>query len=211
MKKILLVAFITLSVGLQARFHSIESEHEFEQKIDDFDYSLVCFADSKSHAGGRIKDTMSSMASSGEFKSLLHDRFGFLFVRTERDRNHELARHYHYDGKPLFIIFERDQKLISDTLNRDYSRRSISNFIEKELAHSLKDIKDDVRAERKNRSYRSEPRVHIGFGTGYYPGYGYYRGGRPYWWHRRYGGYRRPYYGGYGYRHRPGFYFGIGN
>lgn len=210
MKKLLVLIFTALSaVSLQARYHSIESEREFEQKVDDFDFSLVCFVDSKSHSGDQIKEAMRDLAASHDFKSLLHDRFGFLYVRADRDRNHALARRHGYDGKPLFIIFEGDHKLKTEHLSGQYSRRELAKFIDKELSSALDEIKDDVRAERKEKNYKSKPRVHIGFGTGYYPGYGYYRGGRPYWHHRRYGRHHRPYRRGY--HRRPGFYFGIGN
>lgn len=202
---------VVMGFSLEARYYSIESHKEFNRRIDDFDFSLVCLMDSDSKAGKVAKEAMMSLASSHDFRELLHDRFGFLFVRVDKRRNESLLDELGYDGKPLFILFERDHRLKSSTLGGNYTRRSIVEFIEQELEQALEEVKEDVRQERiEKRRYQSRPRVHLGFGTGIYPGYGYYHNGYPYWWHRRYRRAYRPWrhhrrhHGG-----RAGFYFGI--
>lgn len=197
MKKQIVILSLLILSGAEffARYNSVESDSEFHKRIDDSDFSLACIADSKSKVGKNIQDVMQDLAKTGMFAEELHERFGFLFVRAERSGNKSLVDEYGYKGKPLFIIFEGggDKLVKSDLLSMPYTRQKIKQFIKHEVGNALDEIKEDVQEEQAARrnedEYRSHPRVHVGFGTGYYPGYGYYRWGRPHWWHRRYRSY----------------------
>ncbi len=183
------------SLGLVAEFDVINSSSEFREKIDEYDFSLVCFVDGRSEQGDVIKDHMRALALKGDFGRELRDRFAFLFVPAHKDKLSHVVEKYGYQGEPLFALFEFDQLVVKGDLEGDFSVESMRSFILDAVKEAIEELKDDIKEEKKAKRheerYRSRPRFHVGFGTGYYPGYGYYHRGRPYWWHRRY--YRHPY------------------
>ncbi|MBM17939.1 MAG: hypothetical protein CL947_02640 [Epsilonproteobacteria bacterium] len=217
MKKlsILLSLFALSGIESFARYESVESEKEFIKRIDDFDFSLVCFADSTSGQGKIIIDAMNYLSDLDMFSDELRHRVGFLFVHAEDDSAKKLIQKYGYQGRPLFIIFEGGDeiKVAESLLSVPYTRQKIKNFVVQSIGQALEEIREDVAQQRSMNNRKqpgSFPRIRVGLSTNYYPGYGYYRAGRPYWWHRRYrnyypdsrlAGYRRePFHVGYYHR-----------
>ena len=212
-KRLLLGGLAFFSVGLFARYDVVSSSSEFKSALHDYDYTFACFADEHSQQGRHIKDKMQALSLKSDFGGDLRDRFSFVFVPAQKHKLSFLSRKYGYQGKPLFLLFEFDQLVVASDLGQDYSIERMENFITEAIADSLKelleDVKDQKEAARRSEKFQPKPRFHVGFSTGYYPGYGYYRYGKPYWWHRRYS--RFPYRGARAaYHHRPGFSVGFG-
>lgn len=205
MKGSLALFLLMITVGLFAEYDVVYRPSEFRNKLNDYDFSFVCIADEHSDHGREVKDAMRVLSLKGHFGKDLKDRFTFLFVPAQKERLSSVVKKYGYQGKPLFMLFEFDHEIMSSDLNGDYSTDRMKEFINETIADSLFELLDDVKeakeAEHRQERYRPRARFHIGFGTGYYPGWGYYRGGSPYWWSKRY--YRAPYRHFYsrGYRH----------
>lgn len=193
-KNIFFISLMYVAV-VSARYATIESPSELDRKLNSHQYSIVCFADSESQIGKEVNRNMRKASNQEEFGSMLQDKVGFWFVRSERDKNHDLVASHGYRGQPFCATFKRDYTTKSSNMSGDFSEKNMRHFLRGEFDTELDELVDKIEEKREREAaYYDDlsPRTHVSFGVGTYPWY--YR-----WWYGpRYYRYGRPY---VGYRH----------
>jgi len=201
MKKLLVTLLIAVPLG--AKYHRATSAQEFEKLVDNYQYSVACFAQGSKQKGedissdelkGRqksfkeLQEMLQAAASKHEFKRFLSKDVGFIAVDVGAKRTQNLVEEYNVQQEPVCYAFQagaqdKTSKKIDPTSTKD-----ILNVLEEsagdDLENILRDRKEEQSEERQERMAR-----YYAYG-GYYPyGWGYAWGGSSYW--------ARPYWGWY--------------
>lgn len=205
MKRSLLLLILSF-VSLDARYHTITSENSFENLVNKYPYSVVCFIPSKPESKEvskeekretrddfrDLKTRLRSASESGKFKRYLQREFGFLLVDVASRRAQELDDELNLNKLPTCLLFKHGKPMMSyGQIFEPISKYSILKFVKKnfedDLDSLIKDKKEEEQLKREERiaSYQAYGRFGYPAGWGGYWGYspGYHWG-----------------YGGFGYR-----------
>lgn len=188
-------AVMLVSMPLVARYHSVNSEKEFEKLVNQYPYAVVCFAPSSPLSNSQNKDekqeiksdykdivrTVKAASNRESFHRYLNKDVGFLVVDVAAKKAHEVSQDYALSEFPICTVFQSGAVEKQFSSMRPTSSRDILSLLEKShgkaLKKMLKDRKDDERLMREERianAYWYGSRYPYGWGWG---GYGYGWGG----------------------------------
>lgn len=125
--KTVLSVFIFTSISLFPKFYSVRSQRELELKLQEFEYSFVCFAP-LDQDGMHIKDVMKSLANSDDFQDVMDYGLVILFVYINIDTL-PFALNLGYRKKPLFGLFKHAQIVAQSDLGQHYTVGLMKKFI----------------------------------------------------------------------------------
>lgn len=203
------LSLLLVAVGLDARYHTVTSQKSFEDLINKYPYSVVCFVPSKSddksldrEAKREIRDDfrgfksrLRSAAESGKFKEYLNREVGFLLIDIAANRAEEIDDELGLDSFPTCLLFKHGKAMLGYAqIFNPISKHSILKLLEKHFEEDLQEIikekKEEEMLEREERIARYQAYGRFGYPYGHYAwGYG------PYWHNPGFG-----WYGHYGYR-----------
>lgn len=172
MKK--LVSMIVLSLFATfacARFDWISSDREFFDRINQYPYAIVGFAESKED-GKRSKEKSAQMkkmrklmqaaAVTGSYKTWLKKEVGFLMLDASDKFAQDLIQKYDLQEFPVFVLFEQGQIVENqhglEAVHGNISKLDMLDFIDihfgKMLDQIVEDKKEIDRLEREERIAR---------------------------------------------------------
>jgi hypothetical protein len=204
-QKIMIWAVMLVSMPLVARYHSVNSDKEFEKLVNQYPYAVVCFAPSSPLSKGQDRDekddtkrdykeivrTLKAASNREAYHRYLNKDVGFLVVDVAAKKAHEVSQEYALSQFPICTVFQSGAVEKQFSSLRPTSSHDVLRLLEKShgkaLKERLKDRKDDERLKREERIANAYWYGNSLYGWGY-PGYGYG------WGYPGYG------YGGYGYR-----------
>lgn len=107
--------------SLQARYHEVKNSVQLQHLLDQYAYSLVCFAPckiSKDVSSDRqtrdkvysdfkeLKYMLRSAAKQKNYKELLTRDVGFVLADAASNQIHEMLPQYHIDDMPICTVFD---------------------------------------------------------------------------------------------------------
>jgi hypothetical protein len=199
MKKFLVLVIAVIPMFLQGRYHVVKSASNLENLVEQYRYSLVCFAPSgqrmdeqldsdektdRRHTFRSLQNLVKSASQSNGYKHYLSKDVGFLVVDVASKRAEDVAQEYHVKDQPLCVVFEQGAIDNAKKVMRPATVRDLIGLLEAEggadLKELLEDRKQDARLDRQERiaSYYAYATSPFGYGSSAYgwPGYGYWGG-----------------------------------
>ena len=181
MKKIIMVLALASSACMQARYHMVSSQKEFERLLDRYEYAVVCFAPDRVSSDEQdkevvnksernnikqefrsLKNSVEKASESKDFDTYLKQDVGFLVVNVANKKAQEVDKQYALTEFPVCMIFKNGQASSMTKMLRPKSRYDILSFVDKkvgaELDKIVKDRKEDDRRAQQDwidSQYRS--------------------------------------------------------
>lgn len=187
----LLILF--LSVTLLGRYHRVTNERKYYDFINDYQYAVICFVDSKQEFIDRsekkdyskslslFKKALKAASVSGNYKKFLKKEVGFLLVDVSKRSAQELDDPFYFSELPSCILLEDGEPIDENgkmvQINGFSTKRDVLDFLDKNIRDDLDEIVDEKkelleqeRAERIARleAYRNYP---LGIWSPYYYSY----------------------------------------
>lgn len=196
-----LVLIVCLS--LQSRYHKITRINDLDKIVNNYEYSLVCFAPTKNLPDESIdkeeikerkkefrgiEEILRSISKGYDYKNFLSKDIGLISVDVSEKYAYSAISEYGLVQMPSCFVFEQGENTGQKVMYPD-SSRDLTRLLERvggtDFKKLLADRKSQATQERQERIARY-------YAYGAYPysynwGYGY---GGPYWY--------RPYWGWYG-------------
>lgn len=213
MKKIIAFLALILSGSIAPRFHAVKNARQLEKLVDDYEFSVVCFAPSGQFEGEdldrgdkmdrkkefrAVQDVVKSASERTEYKKFLSKDVGFMMVDVASKQAGGLVDEYDLGAAPTCFVFEQGAPDTHKKVMRPASVKDLTRLLEQEGGDSLKKLLKDrkeeadlIRQERisQNYLYASAYPYWGGYGWGGYGWGGYGWGGYGYGWRGRpYGG-----------------------
>lgn len=183
---------VSLSALVQAGYHNVRSQKEFESLINKYRYTAVCFApsDEMKDEFRDLKSIMKAAANSDVYHRYLRKDIGFLVVDVGSKRAYEIPHEYALSKFPSCLVFQSGSLALKQPLVDPKTSYDVLRMLEqqfgKKIVEMVKERKEDERVMRAERiaSYYA-----LGSTPYWYP--------YAYWPYSRWGAY--PYYGGWSY------------
>lgn len=192
-----------MSLPMTARFHVVKSARQLEKLVDEYEYSLVCFAPSGQIEGedldiedkqGRkkefraVQDVVKAASVRPEYKKFLSKDVGFMVVDVTSKHAQNLAGEYGLQTAPTCFVFEQGAPNTSKKIMRPASVKDLTQLLEQEggdaLKKLLKERKEEanlIRQERISQNYAYATAYPYAWDYGWYPYGGGYGPGWGFW------------------------------
>jgi len=192
---------ILMTISMVARYHVVTRVSELERLLDQYTYSIVCFASSCSKSddvsivGDRdhckvdfrsLQQLMKSASTRDKYTSYgLSKKIGWLVVDVSRDETRSLIKNYSIVQIPTCFIFEHDEMIPNRRIVRPAASRDVIKALEDECGSGIKELINDYKEEdRLNREERIASNYRFGYWNPYGWNYSWYprwRWGYPRW------------------------------
>lgn len=169
MKKLLILGMF-FSVLVQARYHKVTSSAHFDRLLDQYEYSIACFASrsANSELFENIQNRLIAASKRDEFNTILKSDVGFLMVDASLPKLKDTIKDLENPKFPCVITYHQDfTKRIWFGAPR--TATDIISMLQASFARDLKNLIKDRRSDEW--VFREEM-------LGYYP-----YGGVPYAWY----------------------------
>lgn len=214
---IIILSIICFTVN--AKYHVITNERKYNDFINKYPYTVLCFVDSTPDEGfvdrsakkdhrkaiGLFKQALKSASLSGDYKKLLKNEVGFLLVDVSKRSAEDLDNEFLFSELPSCVLLKNGEPV--DEFDQPVkiagfsTKANILDFIDDHVADELDDLKEQKEEEAEQDRVERIARLNAmsrHYGWNPYGGFGpYYYG--------MYG--MHPYYSPYGYRRA---HFGVG-
>ena len=207
--KQLFLLLCSIASIINAKYHVITNERKYNDFINKYRYTVVCFVDpakvfedrsekiSYRKAISAFKKSLKSASLSGEYKDLLKQEVGFLLVDVSKKSAVDLDDEFNFTDLPACVLLENgqpmseygDQAEIAGFSTKNDILAFLDDYAEDELQEIVQEKEEQKRLEREERIARYNAYSRY-YGWNPYGGWGpYYYGCGPYGC--------RPYYYGY--------------
>lgn len=158
MKQILknLLFIVMLPTMVVAKYQMVHNDAEFDRLLNQYQFSLVCFAPSSGEEKEdfvNLKNRMIAASKRDDFKLLRKD-IGFLMVDSSSKKLQDLSKEYKIFKFPSCIVFQ-DGKMIGSSTMHPQTTSDIIKFLDTNIGNQLDDlVADRKKDERLNREER---------------------------------------------------------
>jgi hypothetical protein len=212
-KKSLYLFMMVISFATDARFHLITNRRKYQEFVDEYDYAVVCFIDSRVNGEDLLKkkkhknfvsifkDSLKRAAMTDPYKHLLKQEIGFLYIDISTKSGAEIFEDYRSSADVPFCVLLERNNAIENALLQGFSsqphKQKFLHFLEEHAEYELAEL-----VEKKEEQLAQQRAERIAL----YQAQGSYYGLRPWGgWAPAYYGYGaygvHPYYSPYYYPH----------
>lgn len=172
MKQILknILLMVMLPVMVCAKYHKVKNDAEFDRLINQYEYSVVCFAPAQGSQDNKeefqvLQNRMQAASKYDDFKTLLKKDVGFLMVDSASKKAQDLPKDFSIAKFPTCLIFHEGaaagSKMVAPQSASDLIKLLKQKF-GKEIETLTKERREDDRLDRQERianyySYSSSP------------------------------------------------------
>ena len=147
-----IIIFAMVSLGMQAKYHTVKSDKDLETLTQKYQYCVVCFAPSGSADFKNVQNRLQAAAKRDSYQRLLSKDVGFLLVDTDAKKADGLAYDYKLSNLPSCLIFDSQLGLQNTVQASPKSATEIIKMLEKQFGKEIvtlkKDREEDLRARR---------------------------------------------------------------
>lgn len=147
---------LVMSANCLAKYYTIKTERELNQKIKEFAIAFVAFAQDDD-TGKYVKKVMKDLSASDDFneESGNEAKVGILFVAVTDPKLQTIAQKLGYKNLPFFVLYDGGKVVRSAENPGPYKVRGFKKFIEDKVGNDfyvpeLDDEEDEYKlVERK--------------------------------------------------------------
>lgn len=187
------------SVAVDARYHMVTSSRKYHDFINEYQYTVLCFVDSKKEFVDRseqkdhsrsialFKKALKSASVSGDYKDFLKKEVGFLLVDVSKRSAKGLEDPFYFSEMPACVLLEHGEPIDEHgqpvQIAGFSTKRDILEFLDENVKGELEEIVEKKEEELEQKQAERIAR---------YEAYG--RSPWGVWGPSYYYGYRSPYY-----------------
>ena len=191
-RKVLHLFLLSASITLNAEFHIITNRQKYQKFIDTYEYTVVCFIDSKKQfvdpANKRkhkdfvadFKKSLKSASLTGPYKNLLKREVGFLCIDISNRPVSDVSDEFDFSELPYCVLLERGD-VVEDALLEGFSSRPkkqtflkfLDMYAKDDLEELVEKKEEELEQQRAERIARYQAQSHY-YGWNSWGGWGPY-------------------------------------